>query len=79
MDGLKESVDKKGAEVTSFFVRGKERSIGMLMSFEIIKSPTGELVVHYYKKTGGTDVYFNAHEATQTEIEAIKKHWEGDY
>lgn len=78
VDGFKESVDRKGADITSFFVRGRERSIGMLMSFEIIKSPTGEVVVHYYKKMGGTDVYFNAHAATLEEIEAIKKYWRGE-
>lgn len=79
IDGWKETIDRKGNAITSFFVRGRERSIGELMSFEIITDKDGDVVIHYFKKTGGTDVYFNAHLANIKEIETIKKYWKGDY
>lgn len=69
------SIDEEGNKITSFYLLGKERSVGKIASFEIIEKSNGEIVLNYYSKYRTKDNLFYVHIATSQEITDIKNYW----
>ena len=66
----------KDQKTTRFFIRGKNRSLGKIISIEVIEKNSGEIIVHVFQKLGKYDKYFSAHNAKSDEKEAIKAYWD---
>ena len=67
--------EEEGEEIIRFYVRGRDRSIGRIASFEIRELEGGKFEIHYFNKFGRFDWYYLAHRATQEEIQAIIDYW----
>jgi hypothetical protein len=75
IDGL-EINEETEVKKTTFFVRGRERSIGKLVSVEIIENSSGEIIIHVFQKLGKYDTYFSAHSSSDIEKDQIVEYWQ---
>jgi hypothetical protein len=63
----------KGDQVieTSFFIRGREESMGSLVSFELKEWPDGETQIHFFKKMDNLDLIFDAMKVPTDDVKAL--------
>ncbi len=67
--------EEEGQKITRFFIRGKERSNGKVVSIEIFEKESGEILIHVFQKLGSYDTYFSAHVASTSEKKEIDEYW----
>ncbi|MCC5924200.1 MAG: hypothetical protein JJT77_10465 [Crocinitomicaceae bacterium] len=63
----------KGDQIieSSFFIRGREESMGSLVSFELKEWPDGDVQIHFFKKMDNLDLIFDAVRVPSDEIKAL--------
>jgi hypothetical protein len=76
IDGLDIS-DQEQGKGFDFFIRGREWSIGKLINIEIMERDNGEIIIHVFRKLGGSngEIYFSARHASSKEKKNIIDYW----
>lgn len=70
-----EQISEIEQTTTKFYIRGRNRSAGKLVSVEIIETIDEEITIHVFQKLGSYDKLFSAHPASQEEINQIAEYW----